>query len=263
MYPLKDKVQNGENMNTTTPDEDQEILDEKLEKEIVEMSDTEFQANYDRTVIYSLFFLIFISNIMINVDHGTLPGSTKQIEEKLGINDFGFGILGSVVYGGLTFGSGLATLLFNKGELIKPTLAASLFCNAICLYVFTTSSSFLISAGLRGVTGFFQCFVTIFYPVWADAYGTEKQKSIWLTVLLLASPLGVVLGYTLTFYMQKYLNWEWSFYIQAIAILPCAACFLITPSKYININAAVTYKKECYKKAERIVKSRNSGDREA
>jgi predicted MFS family arabinose efflux permease len=172
---------------------------------------------------------------MINIDHGTLPGSTKQIEEKLDINDLGFGILGSVVYAGLTFGSGFATLIFNRGEWIKPTLGTSLIFNAICLYAFTSSSSFLVCVLLRGLTGFMQVFVTIFYPVWADAYGTEKQKSIWLTILLLASPLGVVLGYTLTFYMQKYLNWEWSFYIQAVAILPCAACYLITPSKYINI----------------------------
>lgn len=50
-------------------------------------------------------------------------------------------------------------------------------------------------------------------PVWADAYGNEKQKSAWLTILLLASPVGVVLGYTLTYYMIENLSWEWSFYI--------------------------------------------------
>jgi len=86
-------------------------------------------------------------------------------------------------------------------------------------------------------------------PVWADAYGTEKQKSIWLTVLLLASPLGVVLGYTLTYYMEKYLSWEWSFYIQAIALLPCAACILVTPSRYINIEYTIKFKAECVSKA--------------
>lgn len=50
-------------------------------------------------------------------------------------------------------------------------------------------------------------------PVWADAMGTEHQKSIWMTILLLASPLGVVLGYTLTYYMDIHLSWEYSFYV--------------------------------------------------
>jgi predicted MFS family arabinose efflux permease len=208
---------------------------EDTETQIMLLAEAEFQSNFDRSVIYSLFFLVFFSNIMINIDHGTLPGSTKHIEKYLGIGDFGFGILGSVVYAGLTLGSAWATIIFNRGEWIKPALAISLFMNSVCLYAFTVSNNFFISCLVRGLIGFFQVFVCIFYPVWADAYGNEKQKSIWLTVLLLASPIGVVMGYTLTFYMQKYLSWEWSFYIQAIAILPCAGCFLITPSKYINI----------------------------
>lgn len=61
------------------------------------------------------------------------------------------------------------------------------------------------------------------------------------------------MGYTLTYYMQKYLTWEWSFYVQAIAILPCVGCFIITPSQYINIQYAVQFKKECIKRAEKKV----------
>lgn len=44
------------------------------------MAEAEFQSNYSPTIIYAQLFLIFFSNIMINVDHGTLPGSTKEIE---------------------------------------------------------------------------------------------------------------------------------------------------------------------------------------
>jgi hypothetical protein len=35
-------------------------------------------------------------------------------------------------------------------------------------------------------------------PVWADAFANEKQKSIWLSFLILASPLGVVFGFAVT-----------------------------------------------------------------
>ena len=92
---------------------------------------------------------------MINVDHGTLPGSTKQIKEKLNINDFGFGILGSVVYGGLTVGSAFATMIFSTGTYIKPALSCTLFMNALCLYAFTVSNSFIISSMIRSLIGFF------------------------------------------------------------------------------------------------------------
>ena len=44
-------------------------------------------------------------------------------------------------------------------------------------------------------TGLFQVFFCIYFPVWADVYGNDEQKSKWLTYLLIASPLGVVMGY--------------------------------------------------------------------
>lgn len=208
-------------------------------KQVNEIAMAEFNQAYSPSIIYSLFALVFITNVLINVDHGTLPGCTKEIETKLDINDFGFGILGSIVYAGLTLGAVFATMIFSMGPWIKPTLAFTLLMNALCLYAFTMSNSFLITACIRTMIGFFQVFPVIYMPVWADAYGTEKQKSIWLTVLLLASPVGVVMGYTLTFYMIKHLTWEWSFYIQAMAIIPCSLCILITPNKYIDIEYTV------------------------
>jgi len=214
------------------------------------MTQEEFQQAYSNTVIYSLFGLVFITNVLINVDHGTLPGCTNEIKAKLDINDFGFGVLGSVVYGGLTLGSAFATMIFSTGAWIKPTLAFTLIMNAICLYAFTLSSSYLITLALRTMIGFFQVFVCIYMPVWADAYGTEKQKSIWLTVLLLASPIGVVFGYTMTYYTITYLNsWEWSFYIQALCLIPCSACIFATPSRYIDIEYTINFRAECKKRA--------------
>lgn len=93
-------------------------------------------------------------------------------------------------------------------------------------------------------------------PVWADAYGTEKQKSIWLTILLLASPMGVIIGYTMTFYMINYYSWEWSFYLQALLILPCVAAVLLTPTKYLDISFAVYYRLQC----QDLIKSQDKSE---
>jgi hypothetical protein len=38
-----------------------------------------------------------------------------------------------------------------------------------------------------------------------------------------------------------------------VALLPCAACILATPSRYINIEYTVKYKAECLKKAREQV----------
>ena len=97
------------------------------------------------------------------------------------------------------FGSATATGLYSKGHLIKPILGFSLMLNSICLVFFTTSTSFYVLGAMRFLTGFCQIFIVVYYPVWTDTFGPEKFKSIWLTLMLLASPLGLVLGYAVTY----------------------------------------------------------------
>ena len=114
---------------------------------------------------------------------------------------------------GLACGSAVAAYVFGSSNLIKVSLAVTLLLNAVCLTTFTMSTNFYLSVFLRSCIGFFQVFVCIFQPVWVDLFGPESQKSVWLTVALVASPLGIVIGYGLTYAMIKHLTWEWSFYI--------------------------------------------------
>jgi sugar phosphate permease len=140
----------------------------------LEQIQREFIKTYHSKVIYSVFTLLFVTNIMINVDHGSLPGCFNAIKEKLDVGNLGFGILGSIVFVGLIFGSIAASGLFSQGDWIKPTLILALTLNAISLYAFTLSNSFYLMVFVRGAIGFFQVFVCIYMPVWVDTYGSES-----------------------------------------------------------------------------------------
>ena len=191
-------------------------------------------------MVYAIFFLIFISNILINADHGAIPGCSQEIRMKLEIGNFGFGMLGSLVFGGLTLGSVAATIIFSRGDLIRPCLAFSLFLNGASLWLFSVSTSYFVAMLSRVLIGFFQIFICIYLPVWADTFGSEKVKPMWLSFLLLAAPIGVVLGYILTYNTKVYLSsWEWSFRIQALLTLPLSASIMVTPDQYFNIDTAL------------------------
>ena len=110
---------------------------------------------YNKRVVYSIFLVVFIANILINIDHGALPGCYEQIMQKLEINKLQYGVLGSFVFAGLTLGSIVSTALYSKGDLIKPVLLGSLLMNMISLLLFTTTTSYYFSLFLRGATGFF------------------------------------------------------------------------------------------------------------
>ena len=50
-------------------------------------------------------------NLLSNIDHGTLPAGSVDIKTDLDLNNLLYGLLGSVVFIGLTFGKFLANFV--------------------------------------------------------------------------------------------------------------------------------------------------------
>jgi MFS family permease len=77
----------------------------------------------------------------------------------------------------------------------------------------------------RLVTGFFQVFMLVYFPVWVDFFG-EKNKTRWVSYLQIGPPLGVFTGYALTAIFNEigtyvsFVGWRWSFYIQILLLIP-------------------------------------------
>lgn len=109
-------------------------------------------------------------------------------------------------------GSLAATYLFQNHN-TKIILCLTLLCNAGSLFLFTQTSNFYLLFASRFMTGFFQVFPCIYYPVWADTFGTnEKQKQLFLNFLLLCGPIGVLLGYMMAAWFITHFNWRYAFY---------------------------------------------------
>ena len=93
----------------------------------------------------------------------------------------------------------------------------------------------------RFLTGFFQVFISIFWPVWTDAFaGTEKRKAAWMSTYLAASPVGVLFGYVITTQLIINYNWEYAFYLQCVAVGPAIILILMMPLKYFNLRKNAT-----------------------
>ena len=77
---------------------------------------------------------------------------------------------------------------------------------AVSLWIYITNVDALIFS--RVMTGFFNVFFCIFFPVWVDLHGLEK-KTLWLTLLQVAIPLGVIyliLGFFRLYYNSSSIN---------------------------------------------------------
>jgi len=82
-----------------------------------------------------------------------------------------------------------------------------------CLVAFTLTNNFYGLMVIRLLTGFFQVFQATYYSVWADKYGSsDKEKTMWMTVLIVCSPIGVLAGYILAATFIENTDWRWVFW---------------------------------------------------
>ena len=64
----------------------------------------EFSPDFSSKLITFIYGLIFVCNLLINIDHGSIPAATLNLKQDLNIDNVELGILGSLVYLGLTAG---------------------------------------------------------------------------------------------------------------------------------------------------------------
>jgi predicted MFS family arabinose efflux permease len=103
--------------------------------------------------------------------------------------------------------------VYTKTKHIKLILTVCLVITAITLTIFASVSNFEVALLMRMLSGFFEVFITIFTPVWADTFGPQKEKSIWMTGLLTCPTFGIFIGFTLTSIFNVEASWELTFYL--------------------------------------------------
>lgn len=77
---------------------------------------------------------------------------------------------------------------------------------------------------------------------------------MWITILLLSSPLGIFLGFMLTSIVTRVhsMGWEWSFYIQASMMIPCCMAIFFANGKMFDIQEANKFRLKCVDKIEKL-----------
>lgn len=130
-----------------------------------------------------------------------------------------------------------------------------------CLVLFTVTDSFSVLMVSRGGVGFFQVFMVIYFPVWVDLFSPEKYQTLWMTLLQVAVPMGVTVGYVMTAVIIQYTDWRWAFYMQIFIFAACFVLIMFTPKKYLdseNLSEAMNLRLQGKKKKKKPRRARLS-----
>ena len=246
------KKANDSNMKSRTS-----RLEELIEQEnIVELSPK------GRNVVF-IFYLI--SNILISMDHGSIPASINELRQ-LTSYDQSIGLFGSLVYLGNIFGSMIFFSYINTFNR-KILLLISLLGNSVCLFTFVVIENIPFLFFNRVLVGMLQAYITIYMPVWCNQYGLKSQRNYMIALIQLVSPVGIFLGYfiaSICINDQIYGGWKFAFLVQAFLILILSIFFVFVPnnffSKYYYSVGETNEEEKIIKKSEEEVISANQNE---
>ena len=58
---------------------------------------------------------------------------------------------------------------------------------------------------------------------------------MWISYLIIATPLGTIIGYLMTAYFQDNIGWRFSFYALAVLLAPSMFYIVVIPRKYQDV----------------------------
>ena len=144
---------------------------------------------------------IFVTLVLIatvsSFDGGIIPQATTTLTKDWATDDLTVGYFGASDYIGRVVGSLLLAYMINQYER-KKLLIFSLFFKGILMTISIFCRNFVVNIVARGLSGMSQVFYTSYFPVWGDQFAETEMKSLWVMLVQVGNPLGIILGYGLS-----------------------------------------------------------------
>ena len=193
--------------------------------------------NHKRNIIF--IFLVLIA-ILSACDGGIIPQQNSNIQEdfdsgsetKFKNNDDDeddkeekkVGLFGSIDYIGRVVGAFIFTMIMGKMNR-KNLLISTLIFKGITLFSPFTKD-YTINTMARCLSGLSQVFYPTYLPVWCDQYAKKNNKTLWVTLVQIGNPIGIIIGYGLGTICEPIISswhgWRLAFIIEGIILIICA-----------------------------------------
>lgn len=191
-----------------------------------------------RDIRWTIMIIYLLISIIISMDTGLFTSASTLIKETLKIDDKKFGLFGSCIHFGRIFGTILFMFIFNIFNR-KNLLIISFFINCISIFCFTITDNIIILFISRIINGFCTSFGIIYFPIWIDQFGIQNKKTLMMSLLQMAFPIGMILGYTTNTILGSK-KWKITLLIETISLFIFNLFIIFIPKKYYS-------KKLCFK----------------
>ena len=205
--------------------------------------DNEFNINDKKR--NTIFIVLSIIATLSSLDGGIIPQQNEIIKKDFGGDEEEkVGLFGSIDYIGRVVGSIIFTLIMGRMNR-KMMLFITLIFKALTLIVpLLITRGYIINLIARCLSGLSQVFYPTYLPVWCDQYAKKKLKTIWVTIVQIGNPIGIILGYGLGMLIDQifpdYSGWAISFFIEGISLVVCAIIIVFFNKIYFSESFVLT-----------------------
>ena len=207
------------------------------DSDLIELSD------YKRNVI---FIVLVIVSILSSCDGGIIPqqnsGIKKHFNKEGDESEKRVGLFGSIDYIGRIVGSLIFIIIMGKMNR-KMMLIVTLLFKAVTLFVPLAFYGYYINAVARCLSGISQVFYPTYLPVWCDQYAKKAKRTIWVTLVQIGNPLGIIIGYGLGMICgivkkdedkEKIIGWRLAFPLEGVTLVICAVIIFFFDKIYFS-----------------------------
>ena len=211
-------------------------------KSLISSISADIPKKVDVVLKRNIRWIIMIINLLISIinsmDSGLFTSASTIIKESLQIDDTKFGLFGSCNHFGRIFGTILFMFIFNFFNR-KNLLIISFFIDCFSIFCFTITNKIIILLISRVLNGFCTSFVIIYFPIWIDQFGIQNKKTLMMSLLQMAFPVGMIIGYSINTLLGSE-KWKITLLIETISLFICNLFIIFIPKKYYS-------KKLCFK----------------
>ena len=193
---------------------------------------TKVDVALKRNVRWMIIIIYLLIDIFISMDTGLFTSASTIIKEYLKIDDKKFGLFGSCIHFGRIFGTILFMFIFNIFNR-KNLLIISFFINCISVFFLTITHNIIILFISRVLNGLCTSFGLIYFPIWIDQFGIQNKKTLMMSLLQMAFPIGMIIGYTINTILGS-IKWKITLLIEIISLFICNICMIFIPKKYFS-----------------------------
>ena len=191
-------------------------------------------THLSRCYRFFLFLILINVDCTLDISNGIFSSASKEIKNKLNINNTKFGSFSTLNSIGKIIGS-LLFIMINQKISRKWLITICLSLNSIFLFCFKITQNAKILIIIYGFLGLTKTIPSIYIPVWINQFGHSEYKTIQITSVQLFESIGKIIGHLLNL-LLGYDNWQTGFVISGSYLLILSFCLLISKEDFFSRN---------------------------